>query len=407
MLKQLIQQTTQKGINLKEVYQTVRNESGLTKVEIAEKTNLKFSTCARLIEELLDIELLYESGEAHSNGGRKAKQYAITPDANYVVGIDISRSLSKVILMTLDLTALEEKRFEMNEKSTPDVMIQAFVNAIYEMLDKQGLEESSLIGIGVSSIGPLDILNGIIKKPQYFPAPGWEDIQIKDQIKKHFDVKVVLDYGENAALSAEHRQGAAKLDKNIFHINKGVGIRLGIMLNGEILRPRGGAKGGAFGQGHMVVDIHGRKCTCGNYGCMNAYSTIPALEEEVKRQAKRVGNSILNDQVNNLSDISFSHVVEAIESGDVLCEQVVKDTAYYSGTGLANLITIFHPSKIILSGPMYRKIPLFYETSIDTAVKRYKKLFPDMEVIFTHGELGENAAAIGAGGFVLDKLLET
>lgn len=407
MLKDLLNLTTQKGINLKEVYKTVKEERDTTKVEIAEKTNLKFSTCARLIEELLGSGLLYESGEANSSGGRKAKKYSITPNTNYVVGIDISRTYSKVLLMTLDLNPIEEIKFEMNEKSTPEVMIDAYTNTIHEMLEKQSVRAASLLGIGISAIGPLDTRNGIIKKPSYFPAPGWEDVPIAKRMEEHFDTEVVLDYGENTALNAEHVQGAAKSDKNVFRINKGVGIRLGIMLNGEILRPRAGDKGGAFGQGHMVVDIHGRKCTCGNYGCMNAYSTIPALVSEVQNQLKRGADSLLQEKVNDLSEIKFSHIVSALESGDQLCEQVIKDTAYYSGAGLANLITIFHPSKIILSGPMYRKLPLFYETSIDTAMKRYQRLFPDLEVTFTHGELGENAAAIGAGWFVFDSLLST
>ncbi|GAA0440299.1 ROK family transcriptional regulator [Lentibacillus halophilus] len=407
MLKDLFQVTTQKGINLKEVYKAVKNENGLTKVEIAEKTNLKFSTCARLIEELSENGLLYESGEAHSSGGRKAKEYSITPDANYVVGIDISRTFSKVLLMTLDLKPVEEKRFDMDGKSTPDVMIEAYVNAIRAMLEKQCLKESSLLGIGISAIGPLDTIKGIINKPLSFPASGWEDVPIVDRIKEHIETEVVLDYGENTALSAEHRRGAAQEDRDTFYINKGIGIRVGIMLNGEILRPRGGSSGGAFGQGHMVVDLHGRKCICGNYGCLNAYSTIPALVNEMQKHLKRGNDSLLNDQVSDLSDITFSHIVSALESGDQLCEQVVKDTAYYSGTGLANLVTIFQPSKIILNGPMYRKLNLFYNTSIDTAINRYKKLFPDLDVTFTQGDLGENAAATGAGDLVLDWLLSS
>lgn len=62
-----------------------------------------------MVDELLDTGLIYESGEADSNGGRKAKKYSITPNVNYLIGIDISRTFSKVLLLTLDLTSLEEK----------------------------------------------------------------------------------------------------------------------------------------------------------------------------------------------------------------------------------------------------------------------------------------------------------
>lgn len=407
MLSKLLVSTTQKGMNLRGIYEVIKNESGLTKAEVAQRTNLNFSTCVRLVEELVERGLLCECGEAKSNGGRKAKKYAIIPDVNYLIGIDISRRFSKVLLLTLDLKLLEERTFIMDESSTPSVIITKITHAINVMLEKRNLSISSVLGIGVSAIGPLDTENGMIKKPLHFPAPGWEDVPITKMLKEYFPTEVVLDYGENTALSAEHRYGAARDSKNVVQINKGIGIRLGLMLNGEILRSRGGAKGGTFGQGHMVVDIHGRKCTCGNYGCMSAYSTIPALVEEVQKQLKRGFSSILTDEHEDISNITFSDIVSAVDQNDSLCMQIVKDTAYYSGAGLTNLITIFHPDKVILNGPMYRELPLFYETSIQTAKQRYKKLFPDLNVSFCRGELDEKAAAIGAGGFVLDSLLST
>ncbi|SDJ08613.1 ROK family transcriptional regulator [Alteribacillus bidgolensis] len=405
MLQKLLSSTTQKGINLKALYNCVRNEPELTKAEIAQSTGLKLSTCARLLEELIEQGLLYESGEAESSGGRKPKKYSIQPDVNYLVGIDISRTFSKVVLMGLDLKIIAEERFDMNDSSTPDVMIEQFTQVIHSMLDRNNIPDASLLGIGVSAIGPLDTKQGVIKNPLHFPAPKWEDVPIKEMLKKHFDTNIELDYGENTALDAERRLGAARDDKNVIYINKGAGIRLAIMLNREILRSTGGDKVGAFGQGHMVVDIHGKKCVCGNYGCMNTYSTIPALLTEAKSRLKRGHSSILSETVDDFSTLTFLQLVSALKQGDDFSEQVVKDVAYYSAAGLANMVIIFHPSIIILSGPMYREMKLYYQTVVEMTEARYKKLFPQLNVAFSQGELGENAAAIGAGSLVLDSLL--
>ncbi|MGY4691482.1 ROK family transcriptional regulator [Salibacterium sp. K-3] len=403
MLKNILSTTTQKGLNLRVLYHCIRNESELTRAEIAERTGLKLSTCARLIEELIEMWLIYESGEAESSGGRKPKKYSIEPSVNYLIGIDISRTFSKVLLMQLDLQILEEEKFNMDETSSPEIMIGKFIACIHTLLEKRELSINSILGIGIGAIGPLDIEKGLIKKPLHFPAPGWENVQITKILKKEFNTEVVLDYGENTALDAERRHGAAKENKSVVYINKGVGIRLGLMLNKEILRSSGGDKVGAFGQGHMVVDIHGKKCACGNYGCMNAYSTIPALVEDVQDRLKEGRPSLLKPD--NASDVTFPEVLEAVEKGDNLCEEAVKHAAYYSAAGLANIIIIFHPDKIILSGPMYRYLDLYYRTVIENAEKRYKKLFPQLEVAFSQGELGENAAGIGAGSLVLDYLL--
>ncbi|AXF57043.1 ROK family transcriptional regulator [Salicibibacter kimchii] len=405
MLKDILEMTTQKGNNLRTLYQCVRNEGDLTRAEISERTGLKLSTCTRLIDELIEKKLIYESGEAASSGGRKPKKYSIEPAANYIIGIDISRFFSKVLLMRLDLVVLEEEKFDMNSESHPTVVVQQFIESIHKMLRKHELVSSSLLGVGVSAIGPLDTENGIIKDPLHFPASGWKNVPITKMLKDAFHTKVVLDYGENTALDAEYRHGAGKDHKNVVYINKGVGIRLGLMLNGEILRSSGGDKVGAFGQGHMVVDIHGKKCICGNYGCMNAYSTIPALTEEIRDRLKEGRPSLLHDKVNDATDLTFAQVLNGLEQRDETCEQAVKDIALYSAAGVANLIIIFHPSKIILSGPLYRNVPLYYESVIEGAKSRYNKLFPQLEVAFSQGELGENAAGIGAGSLVLDSLL--
>jgi len=401
MLKQLLDSTTQKGINLKKIYFAIANESGLTRADIVEKTNLKLSTCARLIEELIEDSLIEECGEAKSSGGRKAKKYAITPTENYIVGIDISRRHMKILLLQLDLKIIQEKRFEINASSTPDVVIQLIEQTINDMAENQGLHPSELLGIGVSTIGPLDLKNGVIINPRHFPAEGWQNVPLVRILENTFQVPVVIGYGQNTALYAEYRVGAVQESSNAVYINKGIGIRLGLMMNEEIIRA--GDRAGKFGQGHMVVDVHGRECECGNFGCMNAYSTIPAIVEEVKRNLK-VGKSSLLQEANDIETVTFQHIVEAYNLGDELCKNVLEETAFYSAAGLANLISLFQPEHVILSGPVYEYFDSFYTKSIEQATLRCEKILPDLHVVFSKGKLGENAAAIGAGSLLFNSL---
>lgn len=404
LLKKILESSTQKGINLKKIFYYIVNESGLTRTEIAEKTGLKLSTCGRLIDELMELNLIYECGEAESSGGRRAKKYDVKANNNFLIGVDISRTKVNVLLLEINLEIVAEEKFEMNHLFTPDVTLMKITECINRLLHMNGIELDAVLGIGISSIGPLDIDAGVIINPQQFPAPGWKNVEVVKQLKEHFNLPIILCYGEHSALVAEHRLGAVKGCVNALHINKGIGTRLGLLLNGVVVRLSNAQ--GALGQGHMVVEIAGRKCSCGNYGCLNAYTTIPAILGEVKKKLKKGDDSLLKYKVKDISNVKFTDVVYAVNNDDPLTKQVIKEAALYSATGLSNLINLFQPEKIVLSGPVYRELPLYYEIAIEKSKERYKRLYPDLHVVFSQGELGENAVAIGAGGLLFDTLFE-
>ncbi len=161
-----------------------------------------------------------------------------------------------------------------------------------------------------------------------------------------------------------------------------------------------------YGQGHMVVDIQGRKCICGGYGCVHAYSSISVIKNDVIDSLKLGKNSILKDRVNNIEDIQFEDICQAVNENDPVCCQIIKDAGYYTGIGLSNLIHVLNPELIILSGPTYTKMDLFYDTVTETALNRSKVIYPDHDITFSRGNLGENATAIGAGGMVLSYYLD-
>jgi|SRR5690625_4258280 len=402
MLSKLLSPKTQKDLNLKTLFYYIANESGLTRMELAERMGLSPSTCMRFIDELKKNDLIYECGEAESSGGRRAKRYAVSPTSSYLIGVDISRTSVRILLLQLDLEPVDATSFRMTEGNTPDVTITKIADEIKQILAKHNIDMDLLLGVGISSIGPLDTNKGMIKNPKYFPAKGWKEVPIVEQLQQLISVPTILCYGEQTALYAEHRFGAALNSQNAVHINKGIGIRLGLLLNGKIVRPNKPV--GAFGQGHMTVDIDGRRCDCGNYGCMNAYSTIPAILKEVRKHLKKGAESTLHSKISDVTELRYSHLVEAYNEGDILVADVLKDTALYSGAGLANLVTIFQPDIVILSGPIYQDFDIFFTTSVKQAKKRYERYFPSLETQFCKGDLGDQARAIGSGGLMFETM---
>src|SRR5690625_4897053 len=111
-----------------------------------------------------------------------------------------------------------------------------------------------------------------------------------------------------------------------------------------------------FNHGHMIVDINGRKCNvCGNYGCIEAYSSISSIKEEVLLQLKQGKESMLQHQFKNNKDIKFEDIYHAVNQKDPLCSQIIKKAAFFTGVVISNITNLIHPELMILKKANLKK----------------------------------------------------
>jgi predicted NBD/HSP70 family sugar kinase len=403
LLKQFSGALSQKEKSIKELYTLITEHGPISKSHLIKFTGMKQTTCTRLIDELLESELIVEKGYGESSGGRKPVMYEIKQDANYVIGIDIARTNTRVLLMDLGFNILDEAELPMNEASTPEVTLDFIISSCNRMIHNLGITHDDVLGAGIGTVGPLDRENGMILNPIYFQSKGWENLSICSKLSDKLQLKTFLDYGTNTALLAEYQQESFNKYKNVVHVLKGVGTRTGIIVDGRLVR--GSDKLSMFGQGHMVVDLNGKECICGKRGCVHAYSSLSAIKQEIISNIESGSHSIILDWKSNIQDIQFDDIFRAVHEKDPLVIQVVKDAAYYTGIGLSNLINVLFPDLVILSGPTYSTIDLFYDVVTETAAELCKNMYSDQSIVFSRGQLGKNATAIGAGRMVVDHYL--
>lgn len=237
--------------------------------------------------------------------------------------------------------------------------------------------------------------------PLHFPGQNWRDVPIASKLRERFGLPVLLDNGANTAVLGEYWSSLWKEVDSVVYNLTGIGIRCGVLANGQVVRGPVDMEGT---YGHMVVDIHGRKCSCGQFGCLEAYSTLPAIREEVIRQLKRGKESLLTARIADAEALELADIAWAVENADTLCCEVVKDAAYHYGIGLSNMMYLIHPEVIILGGALVTELDLFYEVATQTALQRASSV-PGYQVRFSRGALGENAVAVGAGCMVMNHYL--
>lgn len=401
MITQFHEAMSQKTKSVKYLYSLIYKNGPVSKSALLELAGMKPSTCARLTEELLLHGLIVESGLGESSGGRKPLMYSIKADFSCVIGVDLSRLHVKIVLMDLSLAVKDEARLPVESDSTPDLIIRFIQDSIENMLHKHQIDLARILGIGIGAVGPLDRKQGVIINPLHFPGTKWENIPIVRMLQDRFPTLVMLDNGANTAVLGEYWSGLWKEVDSVVYNLTGIGIRCGVLTNGQVVRGPVDMEGT---YGHMVVDLHGRKCSCGQYGCLEAYCTIPAIRDEIVRSLKRRKASLLNKHVTDAEQIDFHDIAWAVANNDTLCCEVVKDAAYHYGIGLSNLLYLIHPEVIILGGTLVTEMDLFYQVATQTARQR-ASVVPGYQVTFSRGVLGENAVAVGAGCMVMNVYL--
>jgi len=194
--------------------------------------------------------------------------------------------------------------------------IKRIIETIHENIVQSSVAPEDIIGIGIGAPGPLDVEKGIIN---FAPnLPGWRDVPLRKILEDEFNMKVVLENDANAAAWGERCFGVGQGVNNLVCFTLGTGIGGGIIINGKIYH---GNNYGAAELGHMTVNKDGPRCNCGNYGCLEAYSSATGIKNRIKNRIKEgIKSKFLNLDSDDelLESLRLKLIFETARKGDRL-----------------------------------------------------------------------------------------
>ncbi len=382
MLKHFLRADLKKDKELKALYQLIHKKGPITKVWLLEQTKMKQTTLTRMMDELLSKRLIRECGFGESSGGRPPVLYDVDTGNYFIVGIDITRIQTRVVLTDLRFQQMEKKSFAMTAEHTPERTVSEIKSIIFRFMKDHQFTLDELLGIGIGAVGPLDRNTGVILHPEAFYAPGWVHVPIVQELQEAFPVQVLLRNGAHTAIIGEAYQEPFA-GENILYCISGEGLRCGVMTNGELLQNK---TGDVSAYDHMIIEVNGRPCVCGKKGCITSYMSHKAIRQELS-------------QLLNRSSITAEEMMKLIEQRHPAAVQAVMHSAYYYGVGIANMVNLLQPDVVVLSGALIYNYPEYYTAVIHTVLQHVH----DMErehITFTQGVLKSDAAAVGAAVFI-------
>ncbi|MDP2956606.1 MAG: ROK family protein [Longimicrobiales bacterium] len=320
--------------------------------------------------------------------------------SRWVVGLDIGGTNVVVGLVP----AKGGRPAALRTRSTPslggqEVVVAGLASLVGEVIEEglsaAGDPEGDVLGIGIGSPGPLDLEAGVVMDAFNL---GWKEFALRDALADAVGLPANLDNDANCATWGEYWQGAGRGARTLVGVTLGTGIGGGLILDGRLMH---GASASAGELGHMSIDFHGRRCKCGNYGCLEAYASGPNIAARAREGLEAGAESVLTALVGgDLDRLTAATVYEAILEGDAYAGEVMLETAKILGAGLANIVNVLNPDVIVIVGGVTRAGHYLFNP-LRAEVRRRAFKSAEQACRIVAGELPETAGVIGAAGLFL------
>lgn len=317
----------------------------------------------------------------------------------YVLGIDIGGTKLAAGVVTLSGEVISQDRVPTLAAQGPDPVIDRLIALCRHVVELAGVAWSDIAAAGVGCGGPLDPNTGVIMEPPNLP--GWIDIPLVQRLQDALGISVYLDNDANAAALGEHRFGAGQGVANMVYLTISTGIGGGIIIDNQLYQ---GQNGNAGEIGHMSVVFNGRECNCGSRGCLEAYASGTNIAARAREAVLAGEPSRLVELAGGLPDKINGEVVDqAIRAGDPVATRIWDETMEILGAGIANVINIFNPSRVVLGGGITNFGDRLFSPIRRIALSR--AMGPLAQVVdIVPAELGGQVGVLGAAAVAMARL---
>jgi glucokinase len=309
----------------------------------------------------------------------------------YLVGVDVGGTKILAGVFTQNLKPIGISKLSTKATRGPQAVIDRIARCVRDAVDECDLDLKQIKAIGVGAPGSIDPEIGkVIFSPN---MPEWKDIPLKKELEKRMELPTFVENDCNVCTLGVYEAELHAKPKSMIGIFVGTGIGGGLILDGKLFS---GFNLTAGEVGHMVLEINGPKCGCGNKGCFEALASRTAIFRRIQAGIKDGEKTMLVDMLGaDLEDLRSGDLRKAIRRGDKFVEKIIEEAAEYIGIAVANLINVINPEVIVLGGGVLdaledEMMAIIVETAMDYSMPGTAK-----GVEIRASKLGDNAGITG------------
>ncbi|CCH19060.1 ROK family transcriptional regulator [Micromonospora lupini] len=313
-------------------------DAPLTRQDLVRSTGLSQPAVSNVVADLIDEGVVAEAGAAESDGGRPSMLLRVAPRYAFVIGVDVGETRVRVELFDFAMSLLASIEYPLDPARTEPAVVAGHVLAGIEAVTGQArVATADVLGVGIGVSG---VVEQGVEAVVHAQALGWDRVPLERLIGAGTDLPLHIDNGAKTLGQAEMWFGAGRGARHAVFALVGSGVGAAVVTNGVTYR---GASSSAGEWGHTTLVYGGRACRCGARGCLEAYVGAEAIIDRY-REARR------GRQVPGVDEESQLSALVAAADSSATARRVLDDTAGYLGAGVANLINLFNPERVVLGG---------------------------------------------------------
>lgn len=310
-----------------------------------------------------------------------------------VIGIDLGGTKINAGLISPQGEVLTRLRVPTPVQAGGDAVLAAMIGVVRQLKSDAQVQVGA---IGIGSPGHVDWESGTVD--YCTPSmPGWSGRALRQQMETACDLPTVLDNDANAAVYGENWLGAGKGLQHVVMLTLGTGLGGGIISHGQLIR---GLRGAGAELGHMVIQMEGRRCPCGQIGCLEAYVCGTALSR-MAHEAAESGQSPRTRELAGSDPASGFHLFQAAREGEPGANDVLDRFVHYLSVGIISVLNVFGPQAVLIGGGVSEQGDLFLDRIRQAVRRNYAEGAPLDPHIVRLAALGEDAGLLGAAGLAL------
>lgn len=328
-----------KQLNGAAVYRLIDQQSPISRIQIADMSSLAPASVTKITRHLLERGLIKEIAQQASTGGRRAISLTTVCAPFQSLAVRLGRKKIEIALFDLSGTLLAEhdEPFHYPDQKT---LIEGLVQRLHHFLFAQQSILKELIAVAISLPGLINAEKGIV---DYMPHISIDKLPLSELIRAEFNVQCFIGNDTRSQALAEHFFGVSKqyADSLLVSVHNGTGA--GIIVNGDVFL---GFNRNVGEIGHIQIEPLGKKCQCGNFGCLETVASNPAIIKDAE-DLLAIGH---NSTLKNLTNVCIADICKAALAGDALSHQVLTNVGNHLGKAIAMTVNLFNPQQIVISG---------------------------------------------------------
>lgn len=383
-----------RSINQSLLLNLIRAHAPISRPQLATLSGLSQVTVIKIMNNLIERQFIVEKEYAESTGGRRAGLLEIHSEGGFAIGLIPQKNSLNGVILNLNSDLVYSRQWNIAFRDNYPQAIDLVEYCVKEMLQESGVPREKIIGLGFGMAGLIDAENGRCIDSQML---NWQNVEISRPLEERLGIPVFLDNDVNCLAIYEKLFGQGQSYNHFLVVGIGSGVGLGIIINGDLYR---GAFGGAGEFGHIAVTTDGRLCECGNHGCLEAYVSDHGIVKNYLEYMHTTTYSLDGE----FQEPTAFEIVERARNGDEAAIAAIQRAGILLGVSLANLVNIFNPECIVLSGPDTDASILAGDLLLEPMHRELKQhTFSqiDKDLHFKVERLGFESWARGAGSLVL------